>query len=38
MAGFTVTTGDWLDGYDRVLAAAKKRFYARLRAEAVKKG
>jgi beta-glucosidase len=37
-AGFTVTTGEWLDGYDRVLAAARKRFYAKLRAEAVKKG
>ena len=37
-AGFTVTTRDWLDGYDRVLAAAKKRFYAEMRAAAVKEG
>jgi beta-glucosidase len=37
-AGFTVTTGDWLDSYDRVLAAAKKRFYGDLRAKAAKSG
>ncbi len=33
-AGFTVTTGAWLDGYDRVYAQARKRFLAGLRAEA----
>lgn len=37
-AGFTVTTKAWLDGYDRVLAAAKQRFRASLRAAALKNG
>jgi len=33
-AGFTLTTGAWLDGYDDVYAAAKRSFLDRLRAEA----
>ena len=33
-AGFTVTTGAWLDGYDWVYAQARERFLAGLRAEA----
>ena len=37
-AGFTVTTKDWLDGYDRVRSAAKKRYRASLRAAALKNG
>ena len=37
-AGFIVTTGAWLDGYDRVLAAAKKQFYGALRRGAAKSG
>ena len=37
-AGFTITTRGWLDGYDRVREAAKKRFYGEVRAAAVKNG
>ena len=37
-AGFTITTGAWLDGYDRVRSAAQKRYYAGLRRKAVKSG
>ena len=37
-AGFRVTSGAWLDGYDKVLTAAKKRFHAELRRRAVKSG
>ena len=37
-AGFTVTTADWLDGYDRILATAKKRYFARVRREALTGG
>ncbi len=37
-AGFRITTDAWLDGYDRVLAAAEKRFHAELRRRAVKSG
>lgn len=33
-AGFELTTGSWLDGYDQVMADAKKAFYAALRKEA----
>ena len=33
-AGFTLTTGAWLDGYDRAYAAAKRGFLERLKAEA----
>ena len=33
-AGFTMTTGDWLDGYDAAWAAAKRAFLKRLKAEA----
>ena len=33
-AGFTVTTGKWLDAYDATYAEAKKAFYARMKAEA----
>ncbi len=36
-AGFTITTGAWLDGYDAVLAAARRRFVAEIRARARKK-
>ncbi len=37
-AGFRITTSAWLDGYDRVLAAAQKRFRAELRRRAAKSG
>ena len=37
-AGFRITTRAWLDGYDRVLAAAERRFYAEIRRRAVKSG
>ena len=33
-AGFTVTTKAWLDGYDRVCAAAKKQFVKELKEKA----
>ncbi|MBQ6622731.1 MAG: glycoside hydrolase family 3 C-terminal domain-containing protein [Mogibacterium sp.] len=33
-AGFTVTTGKWLDAYDRVLAEAKKAFREEIRRRA----
>ena len=33
-AGFTLTTGAWLDGYDAAYAQAKKSFLKRIRAEA----
>ena len=33
-AGFTVTTGAWLDAYDALADEAKKAFLARLKAEA----
>lgn len=33
-AGFTLTTGAWLDGYDQAYARAKKGFLERLKAEA----
>ncbi len=33
-AGFTLTTGAWLDGYDRVYAQAKQAFLKGLRADA----
>ena len=33
-AGFILTTGAWLDGYDTAYAAAKKGFLDRLKAEA----
>ena len=33
-AGFTLTTGAWLDRYDRAYAAAKRGFLERLKAEA----
>ena len=33
-AGFTLTTGAWLDGYDAAFARAKKDFLKRLRSEA----
>ena len=33
-AGFTLTTGDWLDGYDQVVADARAAFYGALRKEA----
>ena len=37
-AGFTITTGAWLNGYDRVLEAARRRFYAQIRRRAAKSG
>ena len=33
-AGFTVTSSEWLDGYDIIRAEAKKAFIKRLQAEA----
>lgn len=33
-AGFEITTGAWLDGYDKVMEEAKKAFYGALRKEA----
>ncbi len=33
-AGFEVTTGNWLDGYDQVVAEAKAAFFGALRKEA----
>lgn len=33
-AGFEITTANWLDGYDQVMASAKKAFYSALRKEA----
>ena len=33
-AGFTVTTGAWLDAYDAVRAQAKTRFIAKIKAQA----
>ncbi len=35
-AGFTITTGPWLDAYDAVLPAAKQAFFAEIRARARK--
>lgn len=35
-AGFTITTTDWLDAYDQIRADAKKRFIARMKADAKK--
>ncbi|MBQ9593819.1 MAG: glycoside hydrolase family 3 C-terminal domain-containing protein [Lachnospiraceae bacterium] len=35
-AGFEITTGAWLDAYDRVRAEAHKKFIARVHAEAKK--
>ncbi len=37
-AGFTLTTGEWLDGYDRIYPAAKKRFIRELKRSALKRG
>ena len=37
-AGFRITSSAWLDGYDRVLKAAERRFYAGLRRNAAKNG
>ncbi len=37
-AGFEITTGDWLDAYDRVLEQAKKRFADELTARAAASG
>ena len=37
-AGFRITSSAWLDGYDRVLEAAERRFYAGLRRNAAKNG
>lgn len=37
-AGFTVTSEKWLNAYDRIRAAAQKRFFAGLRRAAVKNG
>ena len=37
-AGFRITTSSWLDGYDRVLRAAQRRFYGELRRKAAKSG
>ena len=37
-AGFRITTKSWLDGYDRVLAAAQRRFYADIRRDLMKNG
>jgi len=36
-AGFTVTTGAWLDAYDKVCAAAHERFLEEIRREAKEK-
>ena len=36
-AGFTVTTGAWLDAYEQVYADARKAFHLRLKAEAKEK-
>ena len=36
-AGFTITTGAWLDGYDRVLAEARRRFVGEVKARAKQK-
>ena len=36
-AGFTITTENWLDGYDQVYNEARKQFYVRLKAEAKEK-
>lgn len=33
-AGFTITTGKWLDAYDATYVEAKKAFHARMKAEA----
>jgi len=33
-AGFTVTTGDWLDGYDAVYAQARKDFHKEIKRRA----
>ena len=33
-AGFTITSGPWLDGYDAVYAQARERFIAGIKAEA----
>ena len=35
-AGFTITTGDWLDGYDAVYAGARKKFRQEIRRRARK--
>lgn len=37
-AGFELTAGAWLDGYDEIRAAAKKRFVAKLKRNALKHG
>jgi beta-glucosidase len=37
-AGFTITTKEWLDGYDRVVMEAKKEYYRALREELEKTG
>ena len=36
-AGFTITSGSWLDGYDRVRTEAKQRFIKDIKAEAREK-
>ena len=33
-AGFTITTGKWLDAYEQTYGEAKKAFHARIKAEA----
>ena len=35
-AGFTITTSDWLDAYDRLLVDAKKEFHKEIKARAKK--
>ena len=37
-AGFTVTTGSWLDSYDAAADAEKKKFLSRIRGEAEETG
>ena len=36
-AGFTITSGSWLDGYDKVRAEAKQQFIKDIKAEAKEK-
>ena len=36
-AGFTITSGSWLDGYDKVRAEAKQQFIKDIKAEAREK-
>lgn len=37
-AGFTVTTKEWLDGYDKIVADARTSFFRKLREEALALG